>query len=335
MKRLILLALLLPACFPVRRSKCVAAVSDLHLGDPRSILDDEAGRTVFVDALRNVVEQGGVRTLVLNGDVLELALASEENAWRAARELFEDLATIEKLADVVVVVGNHDHALYRDLPGSPEEKLGKLFTESKLHEELAASAGHLRITLVYPDWSLEARDGNVHFTHGHYFDPWVTPTFDGTTWENLEERNAEWWGVLHAGATDPVVRTVYRTIYHWGHHAAALLGSLSGDGPVELGDRETERVRVYVKDVIRDKEAIAIVSGHTHQGGGLEAPIDMGNRELMLYDTGSFVVGHHGRNVAPYFFLLDPKRGDRKMLKIEVPAEVEEAARDRAFATTP
>lgn len=338
LKRLLVFALLvlpaLPGCGSVRRSQCVAAVSDLHLGDPRSILDLEEGRAVFVEQLRAVVENGGVRTLVLNGDVLELALASEESAWRAARELFEDLATIEKLRHVVVVVGNHDHRLYRDLPGTPAEKLGKTFTAGRLQEELAEARGHLEITVVYPDWSLPVKDGTVHFTHGHYFDPWTTPRFD-TTWERLEERNAEWWAILHAGAEDGTVRAVYRTIYHWGHHVSGFLGSLTGEGTVELGDREEERVRVYVKDVLRDATTVAIVTGHTHQGGGLESPIEVGGRELVLYDTGSFVVGHHGRPVAPYFFLVDPKRGDRKLLKIEVPEPVEATARDRAFAETP
>ncbi len=336
MKRFLLIALLAtPACAPIHRGKCVAAVSDLHLGDPRSVLDVKEGREVFIAALRDVVEKGGVRTLVLNGDVLELALVSEEAAFRAAREVFADLATIEKLERVVVIVGNHDHGLYTALPGEPAEKLGKVFTESRLHTELADAAGHLEVTLVYPDWALPVRGGTVHFTHGHYFDPWTTPNFEPTTWEHLEARNAEWWAVLHAGTEDRTVRGVYRTIYHWGHHVSGFVGALAGDGPLELGDREEERVRMYVKDVIRDATTVAVVAGHTHQGGGLEAPITIGTKELTLYDTGGFVVGHHGRNVTPHIFLVDPKRGDRKLLKLEIPPEVEETARDRAFAESP
>ncbi|MDQ3742463.1 MAG: metallophosphoesterase family protein, partial [Actinomycetota bacterium] len=83
-------------------------VSDLHLGSrsEADVLRDAAPR----DALLAQLE--GVDRLVLLGDALELrhgpvpaALAAAEDVFRAIGEALDDRA------EVVLVAGNHDHAI--------------------------------------------------------------------------------------------------------------------------------------------------------------------------------------------------------------------------------
>lgn len=342
MKRLPLAAFLLAACAPAHHHNVVASISDLHLGDPRSILAEDDGRQVLFSAISNAVANGGVDTLVLDGDVLELSLASEEHAYEAAKPVFEGLSKIEGLKRVIVVAGNHDHRLYEELPGEPAEKLGKCFDSgTKLHEVLADSLGHLALTVVYPDWALPVKGGTVHFTHGHYFDPLTTPRFDGTTsWALLEAENAEWYAIITAGGQDRTVRAIYRSIYHWSQHVSGLFDGVFGlsdeDTTVDWTDREESRVSGYVENVLQDRSTIAVVAGHTHQSGGFVGKLPVfGDHELTLYDTGAFVVGHHGHPVKLFLFLVDPHDGEMTLDRIEVPEEVAGHARDRAFSTIP
>jgi hypothetical protein len=104
-------------------------LSDLHFGAANSLLSntDGDGRVVsgtaspileaFVDCLAAVIgaNTGGAKpTLILNGDVLELALTSDEVAL-STFEQFVRLAMAERdlfAHEVVYLPGNHDHHIW-------------------------------------------------------------------------------------------------------------------------------------------------------------------------------------------------------------------------------
>ena len=344
---LFVLALLafLPGCLhrralPVMRPERIASISDLHLGDPRSVLDDAEGREQLFVALRAAVADDHVHTLVLDGDALELSLASEGRAWTVARSLFSGLAQIDGLERVVVVAGNHDHRLFEEIPGEPAGKLGRPFDSgTPFHRELAGSTGELRVSLVYPDWNVQLDAGDVHFTHGHYFDRMTTPSFDGaTSFEEIEARNASWYAFITAGGRDPLTRAVYRSLYHFGQHFTGLVGMLEGHpDPVSpaTSDRTVERVGAYVTTVLRDDRTIAVVAGHTHHAGGLEAIVKAGDREILLFDTGAFVASHTGLETRPFLFELDVHSGEMRLVPIAIPEALMRRAEGRAFSTEP
>ena len=187
-------------------------LSDVHFGAANSLLtsvgDDARAEPLapspvlvaLVDCLRSLITGGsGARkpTLVLHGDVLDLALSSNRDSAMAF-ERFVELAWPargESLFDdrVICVPGNHDHALwdgaakqlYREViaaipPGQPLPRLqhvSPMFSTqvpAPLLSELVARGSQRRAdaTKVYPSLGLLSPDGRrgVVISHGHYIE---------------------------------------------------------------------------------------------------------------------------------------------------------------------
>jgi hypothetical protein len=154
-------------------------VSDLHLGgrDRSDVLSHDPAA---LDALLTALE--GVQRLVLLGDVLELRHGPAREVLAAARPVLARLgAAVE---EVVIVAGNHDHALVegwldelaRDAP--PELELEQRLEPARASWIAGAVAEALGVpaTVAYPGVWL--RD-DVYAMHGHYLDLHTTlPTFE-------------------------------------------------------------------------------------------------------------------------------------------------------------
>jgi Calcineurin-like phosphoesterase superfamily domain len=164
-------------------------VSDLHLGS--------AGR---VDLLRKpelrealIEEMRGADRVVLAGDLLELRHGPRREALAAARPFFEELGRAigaPPAREVVVVAGNHDHALIEpwlqrrgELPAPGPLGAEQLIevtqspaAPSAMVAQLAEWAAPARVSAAYP--GLWVRD-DVYVTHGHYLDCHLTiPTLE-------------------------------------------------------------------------------------------------------------------------------------------------------------
>jgi hypothetical protein len=154
-------------------------VSDLHLGGRTGVdvLRDGERRAALLEALE------GVERLVLLGDALELRHGPLRTALAAARPVLEELG--RRVEEVVIVAGNHDHALvdgWLERRARSDEPV-----EISLDQRIApadASWGAERMaewlgprtTVAYP--GLWLRD-DVYATHGHYLDLHSTiPTFE-------------------------------------------------------------------------------------------------------------------------------------------------------------
>jgi predicted phosphodiesterase len=153
-------------------------VSDLHLGSRSEA--DVLRRPAAREALLRFLD--GADRLVVLGDALELRHGPVPDALEAAREAFSALG--EAVGEIVLVAGNHDHALAapwlerRALEGDPS--LG-LAHETDAHEypvpgTLARWLRPARVRLAYPGlWLRE----DVYAIHGHYLDRHITvPTFE-------------------------------------------------------------------------------------------------------------------------------------------------------------
>jgi predicted phosphodiesterase len=157
-------------------------ISDLHLGSRRQV--EVARRARPLAALAAFVE--GADRLVLLGDAFELRHGPWRQALDAGRPVLEALgAALGPSGEVVLVTGNHDHALLapwlearaQELPAPPLGLQTRAPADAtQLTAQLAAWLAPARLTVAHPGvWLRE----DVYALHGHYLDRLITvPTFE-------------------------------------------------------------------------------------------------------------------------------------------------------------
>jgi len=152
-----------------------AVVSDLHLGVLAA--SDVAREGKPLEALAEAV--AGADRLVLLGDIIELRERPLAQALETARPLFEAVGRAMAGRPVVLVPGNHDHALAEPwlarlrlngerLPNEAEWPVGP---EDGPAGRMAAWMPDSEVTLAYPGLRLRP---DVYATHGHYLDLHLT-----------------------------------------------------------------------------------------------------------------------------------------------------------------
>ena len=152
-------------------------VSDLHLGTRAGV--DVLRRAAALDAFTAAL--AGVDRLVLLGDTLELRQRSVGEVLATAEPVLRTIGERFAGRQVLLLPGNHDHALIspwlarRDAPLGLEERCAPAqasFAAGRVAEML----GPARLELAYPGAWLG--DG-VYATHGHYLDLHMTmPTLE-------------------------------------------------------------------------------------------------------------------------------------------------------------
>jgi predicted phosphodiesterase len=157
-------------------------VSDLHLGARTGfdVLHDGTARGPLLEAVAECDR------LILLGDVVELRHGPRREALEDARDALSDLGRAVGGGEVVLVPGNHDHALaarwlerrVRHDAVAPLA-LEELFEPAEASDGATAIAAWLapaRTSVAYP--GLWLRD-DVYAVHGHYLDCHNTvPTFE-------------------------------------------------------------------------------------------------------------------------------------------------------------
>jgi len=157
-------------------------LSDLHLGTVAR--SDLLRRPELRAPLLRAVE--GVDRVVLLGDVLELRHGPPREALAVAKPFFEDLGRALGGGELIVLAGNHDHAMIEpwlarraEQPQPDPLGLEQLLTPaeaSPMVERFAEWAAPARVSAAYPGlWVRE----DVYATHGHYLDCHLTvPTIE-------------------------------------------------------------------------------------------------------------------------------------------------------------
>jgi|SRR5271165_3127633 len=160
-------------------------VSDLHLGSHigSDVLRDPELRASLLGAVEEVDR------VVLLGDVIELRQGPPREAMSASRPFFEDLGRALGDRELVIVAGNHDHALVEPwlaLRGAEEappplgvEQLMAPEEASSAYRRIAGWAAPARVRIAYPGLWVRS---DVYATHGHYLDSHLTvPTLERLT----------------------------------------------------------------------------------------------------------------------------------------------------------
>jgi hypothetical protein len=207
-------------------------VSDLHLGGRTGVdvLRDPAAREPLLDELKRTGR------LVLLGDTLELRHGPAREALAHARPALEAMgAALPAGAEIVLVPGNHDHALASPwLDSRAQRPLGhetrvKPQTASPLARQVAGwlkGDRNISVEVAYP--GLWLRD-DVYALHGHYLDPHGTvPTFERLAAGAMSRMVGAVPGPGEGATTEDYER-VLAPIYAWIHSAAQRTG------PVGLG----------------------------------------------------------------------------------------------------
>jgi hypothetical protein len=157
-------------------------LSDLHLGGVSR--SDLLRRPELRPPLLQAAED--VDRVVLLGDVVELRHGPPREALAVARPFFEDLGRALAGRELVVVAGNHDHAMIEpwlarraEHPAPDPLGLEQLLAPSEaspMVERFADWASPATVTAAYP--GLWVRP-DVYATHGHYLDCHLTvPTIE-------------------------------------------------------------------------------------------------------------------------------------------------------------
>jgi predicted phosphodiesterase len=157
-------------------------ISDLHFGSATGadLLRHAPLRAPLLEAVADVDR------VVLLGDTLELRHGPPREALAAGRGFFEDLGRALAGRELVIVAGNHDHAMVEPwlarraeedepAPLGVEQLLAPAFVSPML-ERLAEWAGPARVRAAYPGIWIRP---DVYATHGHYLDCHLTvPTLE-------------------------------------------------------------------------------------------------------------------------------------------------------------
>lgn len=153
-------------------------VADLHLGGAGQ--NDLTGRPDACARLLNALS--GADRLVLLGDVLELRDCTQDGAIATAAPFFDALGEALSGREVVVIPGNHDHALVARWLGERRAQAMQVplglaepiepERASPILEALSERASPARLTASYPGlWIRE----DVYAIHGHYMDCHMKP----------------------------------------------------------------------------------------------------------------------------------------------------------------
>jgi hypothetical protein len=188
-------------------------LSDMHLGSDSSVLTSIQANSIDIDpmspspvlsqlvvCLRELIAQNESKekpTLILNGDILEMALAETNEAAMVFERFIELIfprdgeALFDK--NILYIPGNHDHHIWEnaretqyvtfidgipagshlDIPWHTTKMFSPDLVRGYFLTDLIQRYPHLKdavISIVYPNYALVNSDGQkcVIFNHGHY-----------------------------------------------------------------------------------------------------------------------------------------------------------------------
>jgi hypothetical protein len=218
-------------------------LSDLHLGTHTraDVLHRADVREVLVRALGTRGAPDAVDRLVLLGDVLELRAGPVRGALAAARDLFGELGEALDGRELILLAGNHDHAVVApwcersDRPLDLEQR----FAPADASPIAAALDGLLgprtALTVAHPGVWL--RD-DVYATHGNYLDRHVTvPSLERLGIGAMSRLVGSRTGELTVDDYEAITAPIYAWVQ------AVAQGGPTGSGLLDVGASASVRAR--------------------------------------------------------------------------------------------
>ena len=283
---------------PLPPTERVAVISDFHLGDPMSTMDDRTG-----DRLCSAIaDLGRLDQLILLGDIFDFWQAPLGDAIEAGKGLIPSLFLLDNVKSIVHVPGNHDHHVCRMYfeeetarrlrAGNlePPELTIPMTDDCPVMAPLVPDDATVPLSMVYPFHQLTVQGKSVLFTHGH-----LLGLFERSLWmrnammsslllakgqslslEDVERFASPYYEMLALSTSMPgVVNGRYR-IYRAVIRAGKALGLAGESRTSSLRDTTVEQNAVELEallDQLTDEKPDYFVYGHTHRAGKLVLPL--------------------------------------------------------------
>lgn len=320
--------------------------SDLHFGDPRSLLHSQSH---FEKLLALAKQHRPIRRVVLLGDILDLQIGNWSLAVEGIphgtsgrrspgfRRFLNELVGQVEAKYVHFVPGNHDYRVF-DYLSVDRYLMARLATGKKLHGKVSfyrhfrkpflrgvLTASEASFEVTYPHLELRLGDHRVVLGHGHYLDASqglgtdVHRAFRGVNpkdtkavtraRQNFFRRVGLYQSIVDGGAVNYQVRQgVYRRAVG-ALHAVGKLGDLTrGKARGRPIDRGLKQnILAYVRYCCRGRNVDGFLFGHTHRAG--EAKISRPPQQpLRVWNCGTFLKEKGVKNRVGSFLLLQSKK---------------------------
>ena len=320
--------------------------SDLHFGDPRSLLHN----TSQLEKLLLIASQHRpIRRVVLLGDILDLQIGNWSLAIEGIpqgvggrrtagfRRFLNELVTQVGAKYIHLVPGNHDYRVF-DYLSVDRYLMARLATGKRLHGKLSfyrhfrkpflrgvLASDQASFEVTYPHLELRLGDHRLVLGHGHYLDASQGLGIDAhrafrnvnpkdtkaatKARQNFFRRVGLYQSIVDGGAVNYQVRQgVYRRAVG-ALHAVGKLGELTrGKARGRPIDRGLKQnILAYVRFCCRGRKVDGFIFGHTHRAG--EATISRPPQQpLRVWNCGTFLREKGVKNRVGSFLLLQSKK---------------------------
>ena len=307
----------------------ILALSDLHLGEPESVLFNSGNDLNIIDAtVKKIIElskgdkkySSGIEQLILIGDIADLSVAPDEEAYENVKVFLTSLIDKVKIDKIIYIPGNHDHHLWVELLKKEYRKdnfrdcfpkikvdssiLNKeIFIKNCLQNNYPAE----RIEIYYPNYRFVTDTAFYFFDHGHLFSKTLDKymSIRGINVENLEDLEEKtywfmkiiWYKISKHRLIEKGFDLIRKLCL-----GLSLSGSIRGtkfkeDSKTLLDDYVRERIKWYLVDVCGIKNELKkdfhFIFGHTHHGGRIlksDRKVRVKGRFISLWNTGGWIV---------------------------------------------
>jgi len=321
--------------------------SDVHFGDPRSLLHNSSH---FEKLLHLARQHRPIRRVVLLGDILDLQIGNWSMAIEGIlqgvggrrsvgfRRFLNELVAEVGAKHVHFVPGNHDYRVF-DYLSVDRYLMARLATGKRLHGTLSfyrhfrkpflrgiLATTEVPFEVTYPHLELRLGDHRLVLGHGHYLDASQGLGGDAhRAFRNVHARDTKavakarqnffrrvglYQSIVDGGAVNYQVRQgVYRRAVG-AVQAVTKLGDLTrGKARGRAIDHGLKQnILAYIRFCCRGRKVDGFVFGHTHRAG--ETTISRPPEQpLRVWNCGTFLQEKGAKSRVGSFLLLQSKKG--------------------------
>ena len=305
------------------------ALSDLHLGEPESVLSNSGDHFNLIDTTINKIIElssgdkdfnSGIEQLILIGDIIELSEATDEEAYANTKFFLTSLLKKVEIDKIIYVPGNHDHHFWVELLKKERGKdnyrdcIPKTQVNSSISSKeifikycLRSNYPSERIEIYYPNYRFETDNAYYFFDHGHLFSKVLDMSnmFTFTTVENVKslEDLEEHTYIFMEKIWYETKGRLRETAFEWFRKLKLeIFHSERGttfreDCKSLLDDYIRKKIIWYLEKICGIKDEVEkdfhFIFGHTHHGGrSLKADrkVRVNGKFISLWNTGGWIV---------------------------------------------